>query len=437
MALKVVALKVVALKVVALKVVVWFPCLCMYVELDDSFYVYVRYSILHMQLKRRNSGRCRGRGRYHQGGGGQILENIISDLIFAIHQRNYSKVIQIINTIPKNIKVDVNVAMDNGRSAPIFTKAILSGDKDIVEYLLEHCDADIHVLSGTDKETPLHTAAYLHNDEIIQIIIDHGIKTHENMSKMVNAKDINGRTPLHRLMMTRSYPNSDTKSFNILYTYGADVDAQDTDGNTPLHLAVLNGKTYMVTLLLESAARFDIKNKQDELAAEITPPVSRSMFVRLNAEDIISAKKLISEYKIPSFGFKAFRKEADDAIRLQELTLAKRHASRPKSKKAAATTIKRRAKSSPSSTTSSSIESSLSSSSSSSTSRSRAMSLKSHKDKLNLSSVSPLEADTSLSRRQASSPQKSHLRSFPLCDFKVGSAEVASGPKGTDLRGTL
>ena len=38
---------------------------------------------------------------------------------------------------------------------------------------------------------------------------------------------------------------------------------------------------------------------------------------------------------------------------------------------------------------------------------------------------------TSLSRRQASSPQKS-LRS--LCDFKVGSDKVASGPNGTGLR---
>ena len=67
---------------------------------------------------------------------------------------------------------------------------------------------------------------------------------------VVNARDRDGRTPLHWTQRSRS----DGAYCRALIEAGADVDAADADGFTPLHLAVASDAPKCAEQLLEAGA---------------------------------------------------------------------------------------------------------------------------------------------------------------------------------------
>jgi ankyrin repeat protein len=66
---------------------------------------------------------------------------------------------------------------------------------------------------------------------------------------LINARDLGGRTPLHR-----AAEKGQLVVATFLLENGADVNAPDNNGQTPLHLAAANGHKAMVELLLDHKA---------------------------------------------------------------------------------------------------------------------------------------------------------------------------------------
>ena len=73
----------------------------------------------------------------------------------------------------------------------------------------------------------------------------------------VNAKDEDGRTPLHLAVVSA---NRDV--YQLLVDKGANVNAKDRDGRTPLHLAVESADADVIKFLLDKGA--DINAKDDK-----------------------------------------------------------------------------------------------------------------------------------------------------------------------------
>ena len=138
---------------------------------------------------------------------------------------------------------DVNAKTNSGRT-PLHDAASW-GHEEIVELLIAE-GADVNAKADSIEFTPLHIAAREGHKEVAELLIDNGAD--------VNAKDDHGHTPLHFAASAR---DSDSASLNLdkleiaelLIAEGADVNAQRGDDKTPLDLAIANKQTETVNLL--------------------------------------------------------------------------------------------------------------------------------------------------------------------------------------------
>ncbi len=86
--------------------------------------------------------------------------------------------------------------------------------------------------------TPLHTAALLGNEEIVEALLSYGAD--------VSAKDAYGRTPLH---YAAAYGHQKVVFYLLLY--GANPNKTDHMGITPLYYAVKTGRTEIVNMMFK------------------------------------------------------------------------------------------------------------------------------------------------------------------------------------------
>ena len=108
--------------------------------------------------------------------------------------------------------------------------------------------ADVNA-KNIDGKTPLHQAAYFNkNPEVITTLIKAGAD--------VNAKNKNGSTPLQDAVWFNKNPEVTT----LLIKAGADVNAKDNKGYTPLHFAAgYNENPEVFTLLIRAGADVNAK----------------------------------------------------------------------------------------------------------------------------------------------------------------------------------
>ena len=105
---------------------------------------------------------------------------------------------------------------------------------------------------GCCSVTPLHSAAFYGNLEMIQVLLDYGVDVH--------AKRSGGGTPLHEAV--DGIHHCDARIVRLLIAHGADPNKRNEYGTTPLHLAAAaEGMVEIVRLLIEHGA--DVEAKDD------------------------------------------------------------------------------------------------------------------------------------------------------------------------------
>ncbi len=99
-----------------------------------------------------------------------------------------------------------------------------------------------------DGRTPLHWACRGVHLEVVRFLVDKGAD--------VNAEDSNKVVPLHSLAVRNS-----TEAIELLLARGADVDAKDYGANTALHHAAVNNAKDAAALLVKKGA--DIESREN------------------------------------------------------------------------------------------------------------------------------------------------------------------------------
>jgi ankyrin repeat protein len=102
-----------------------------------------------------------------------------------------------------------------------------------------------------DMRTPLHSAAYYGDLEVVQKLIEYDAD--------IDARDKRGRTPLYELSEGINLKDPDV--VQLLLGRGADVNTRAKDGSTPLHKATSWGAVKVARMLLEHGA--DVEAKDD------------------------------------------------------------------------------------------------------------------------------------------------------------------------------
>ena len=102
----------------------------------------------------------------------------------------------------------------------------------------------------------MHKAAYWGRLRVVKYLVRHGAN--------VNAKDKNGRTPLHLAIGGRHF-----EVVKYLVKHGADVNAKDKDGNTSLHKAVIMNELEVVKYLVKHGANLNAKNKEGKTPLDL------------------------------------------------------------------------------------------------------------------------------------------------------------------------
>ncbi|XP_017888124.1 uncharacterized protein LOC108629771 [Ceratina calcarata] len=174
-----------------------------------------------------------------------------------------------------NYRANVN-AKDSMKETPLF-KAVRNNDVEILKLLLAHyvktgdehellriafkneCKRMIELLSryidinckDESGRTLLHlcVSSYESNFDMFRFLLGEGAN--------VNAKTVEGVTPLHKAVFFRHISEVD-----VLLKCNADVNAKDNEGATPLHDCVTNGDVDICRLLIKEGANVNSTNNK-------------------------------------------------------------------------------------------------------------------------------------------------------------------------------
>ena len=126
---------------------------------------------------------------------------------------------------------------------------------------------------GDDGETPLTSAAWYGDLELVRVLLDG--KTD------VNAKVPGGWTPIHYVSQR---PQLLPDVAQLLLEHGVDVHARTDGGSTPLHIAADSGKAEVIRMLLEHGADVGVKDNEGQTPLQVAESFRQAKVIRVLLE---------------------------------------------------------------------------------------------------------------------------------------------------------
>ena len=170
------------------------------------------------------------------------------------------------------------VEKDSGTSNPLTKKwktlklnwvVRYSNDAEKLERLIAQ-GGDVNSTGWFSKATPLHTAAYLHKEALLQVLVSNGAN--------VNAKDEFGFTALHyaagdNRIVDENNESRDRHKVAIVSLFvgkNVDIDAESFDKNTPLHMAAkYNNRVEIAREIIKHNANINAQNRYQQTPLHI------------------------------------------------------------------------------------------------------------------------------------------------------------------------
>ncbi|XP_049941127.1 serine/threonine-protein phosphatase 6 regulatory ankyrin repeat subunit B-like [Schistocerca serialis cubense] len=163
---------------------------------------------------------------------------------------------------------DVNFKDDNG-CTPL-QQAVYScnrcyhscGHYKVLEMLL-NAGADPNIADKCGV-TPLHSASNMRLSPMASQSIATLIRKYGSEKSILNARDHNGRTPLHYAVARGHF-----KIMKVLIDAGADVNAVDADGRTPIFMKYRGTYNEVPKLLIEAGADLTVRDKNGKSVLQV------------------------------------------------------------------------------------------------------------------------------------------------------------------------
>jgi Ankyrin repeats (many copies)/Ankyrin repeats (3 copies) len=129
---------------------------------------------------------------------------------------------------------------------------------------------------GHDGNTPLHSAAFYGDLEMVQVLLEYGVD--------VNAQNVYRNTPLAYASLDGD--RNDARVARLLIAHGADPNSGDLWGSTLLHRASRFGRIEIVRLLIEHGANVEAKDIWGETPLDVASGEHREEIIKLLSEHI-------------------------------------------------------------------------------------------------------------------------------------------------------
>jgi hypothetical protein len=164
---------------------------------------------------------------------------------------------------PKSKEYSSESFLDSSKDADEITldtliKIIIEKSADDLTQFLNKGGDQLINAKNNDGRTPLHTAAMYNSKDCLQLLLDYGAE--------INAKGKNGLTPLHN---TALYNSKDC--LQLLLEAGAEINAKDKYGWTPLHTAVTYGAVDCLKMLIQLGADLNEKDNKGNTPLHFAP----------------------------------------------------------------------------------------------------------------------------------------------------------------------